>query len=179
MAVMPDALSFARHARLEVLLVPVSPLSRASFTQHVERICAHARIPLRDIPPDNRGSRAALSASPHSQGHVLLSFVTSHSRSTSYLEDFEPARRLFGIIGIADCAEWADLADAHAEFQQVLRRNPRVYATRCYAFGAHKQDVDVEGVVAVPSAGDIDFYLATLLADFASSILYELSNMVR
>lgn len=36
-----------------------------------------------------------------------------------------------------------------------------------------------EGLVMVPGTGDIAFYLHTVLADFASVVLWEFSNMVR
>jgi hypothetical protein len=174
-----DPLSFARHATLEVLLVPVSPIKRPTFARHAHQIRSYSRIAVRDIPPDSRGERAPLSASPRSKGHTLFTFVDGHARSAAYLEDFDPSRRLFGVIGIVDCAEWDDLREAHAEFQHVLRRHPRVFATRCYAFSpreGHKDDVD--GIVTIPSVGDPGFYISTLLADLASTILYELSNMV-
>lgn len=180
MATTTDPTSFARHATLDVLLLPVQPIKRTTYSSHCAQIRQYSRIAVRDVPSDNRGDRAALSSSPRAKGHVLLNFLDSHSRSTTYLEDFEPARRLFGIIGIVDCREWDDLNEANAEFQQMLRRHPRVFATRCYAFApkeGHKDEVD--GIVTIPSVGEAGFYISTLLADLASSILYELSNMVR
>lgn len=35
-----------------------------------------------------------------------------------------------------------------------------------------------EGLVLIPGTGELAFYLNTLLADFASDLLYEFSNMV-
>ena len=175
-----DPLSFARHASLEVLLIGVPPIRRTTFEAHAQQICTFSRIALRDIPPDQRGERAALSASPRLPGHVLFSFVESHARSTAYLEDFDAARRLFGVIGIVDCAEWDDLAEAHTEFQQALRRHPKVIATRCYAFNpSERHEETVDGVVTIPDSSDGGLFMGTLLGELASSILSELSNMVR
>lgn len=36
-----------------------------------------------------------------------------------------------------------------------------------------------EGLVMIPGTGDVGFYLNTVLADFASGVLWEFSNLVR
>ena len=54
-----------------------------------------------------------------------------------------------------------------------------------YGFGANEAQVEQarglkesDGLVTVPSQGDVGFYLKTFLAEFASGILWEFSNMV-
>lgn len=93
-----------------------------------------------------------------------------------------------GIIGILDASEYAlgSLDDALASFQASLSDLPKTFATRIYGFAASEKQVEAarmlkesDGLVMVPEAGDVGFYLKTFLADFASGILWEFSNMVR
>lgn len=112
-------------------------------------------------------------------------------------------RKLIGIIGVVDCRAWAasesngdgegegdeagdaeedggGLAAAQQHFEETVARYPRTLATRCYGFApTAKQTDNVTGMVIVPDVGDTAFYVGTLLADFAGSILSEFSNMVR
>lgn len=172
-------LAFASVATIRVLLVPVQPIKRDLFAQHCELIRRFPRVSLRDVPVDPRGPAAQLSAQPFSRGSVLFDYVDSYSKAQSYLEEFQVSRRVLGVIGICQCEEWdSSLDEARAEFQRVLGQHPQALAHRCYAFdppeGLHD---NVEGLVVVPSVGDLNFYISTLLADFAASLLHKLSNL--
>ena len=174
-------LSFAFVAQIQVLLVPIQPIKRATYAKHCALVRSIARIPIRDIPTDPRGPSASLSAQPTSNGAILLHYVDSYSRSQAYLHEFQTSRRVLGIIGVLDCAEWDDLTEAQAEFTRLLSKHPKVLASRCYAFDpsdSQRDDVVDGNVVVIPNVGDLNFYMSTLLADFSASLLHELSNMV-
>ena len=92
-----------------------------------------------------------------------------------------------GIIGIFDASEYSQrpLGEALASFQASLKNLPKTFATKVYGFGANEAQVEQarglkesDGLVMVPSQGDVGFYLKTFLAEFASGILWEFSNMV-
>lgn len=70
-------------------------------------------------------------------------------------------------------------------FRSSLSDLPNTFATKIYGFdGSSKQLAEgraageADGLVMIPSTGDVAFYLNTLLADFASEVLKEFSNMV-
>ena len=174
-----SSLAPSHQARLQVLLVPLSPIKRSRYVQLVEVIRSFDRLALRDISPDPRGERAVLSADPRATGHVLLSFIESYSRTHAFLEDVQLSTRIFAIIGVADCEEWNNLEDVQDEFERVLQDYPAVATTRCFALVTSKDQRKVEGVVTIPSIGDQRPLVGRLIADLASSILHELSNLVR
>lgn len=131
------------------------------------------------------------SASPTTPGALLFDYLTpttyASSHPLSFLSEFQIHRRIHGIIGILDCSEYTDgaLTDALSSFQESLKDLPRTFATKVYGFdptGAQVQEgrgiKEGEGLVMIPGTGDVGFYLNTLLADFASGVLWEFSNLV-
>ena len=64
--------------------------------------------------------------------------------------------------------------------EMVYSRAPRdIFAKRCYAFNpADHQSDDADGLVLIPTVGDLGFYIHTLLAELSSSILAGLSRAV-
>lgn len=49
--------SFIQPAKVQVLVVPVHPIKRATFERHVQLVKQYATVPLADVPPDRRGER--------------------------------------------------------------------------------------------------------------------------
>lgn len=184
-AMIEHDLAFSSVASLRVLLVPVQPIKRDVYAKHCALIRKFTRIALRDVPVDPRGpSVAQLSAQPFSRGCVLFDYLDSYSKAQGYLEELQLSRRVVGVIGIVQSDEWQDgsgsgcLDEARSEFERLLGQHPQCLASRCYAFDPPEGMPDnVEGMVMVPSVGDLNFYISTLLADFAASILHELSNL--
>lgn len=203
---MADTSSFIAPARIQVLLVPVSPISRARFEHFANQIRAFSRIQLADVPPDSRGSRgtsrtlcheltvhtAVFSSSPTTPGALLFEYLTpttyAATHPLAFLSEFQIHRRIHGIIGILDSADYtsAPLASALTGFRHSLVDLPVTFATKVYGFEPSERQLEegravgeADGLVMIPGTGDVGFYLNTLLADFASDVLKEFSNMVR
>lgn len=173
-----NVFSLAHIAQLQILLLPVQPIRRDTHVEHCNLIKQFTRIPIRDIPTDPRGPAAQCTALPTSTGTLLLNYIQAYSKSQVYLEEFQLSRRVLGIIGVLDCSEWDDLSQGKAEFDLLLKQHPQVLATRCYAFSASEAQKDnVEGLVVIPTVGNLHFYMATLLADFCASLLHGLSDL--
>ena len=124
-------------------------------------------------------------------GALLFEYLTpttyASSHPLAFLAEFQVHRRIHGIIGILDAKEYAtsSLSSAVAAFRTSLEDLPTTFATKIYGFdGSSKQLAEgraageADGLVMIPGTGDIAFYLNTLLADFASEVLKEFSNMV-
>ncbi|GJN91136.1 hypothetical protein Rhopal_004154-T1 [Rhodotorula paludigena] len=182
--------SFIAPARLQVLLVPVHPIKRSKYDRHAELIKRFSSIPLADVPPDRRGERAIFSSSATTPGNLLFEYLTPTSYAPnhplSFLSELQVHRRVQGIIGILDATEYRgkSLGTALASFQASLKDLPKTFATKVYGFDPTDEQLDEgrkfkesEGLVMVPGAGDISFFLKTVLADFASDVLFEFSNM--
>ncbi|KAM0789161.1 hypothetical protein ACM66B_000010 [Microbotryomycetes sp. NB124-2] len=185
-----DPSAFSDAARINVLLVPVHPIKRRTFEQHVKQLSAFDRVPLADVPADPRGDRAIFSAGSDAQGSLLFEFLTpttyAASHSLAFLSEFQLHRRVHGIIGILDASEYKNktLEDALASFQNSLKTLPRIFATKVYGFSPNDTQLEQgrkmkesEGLVMVPPIEDTSFYLHTLIADFASAVLFDFSNM--
>lgn len=142
---------------------------------------------------DSPSPRAAIfSSGPNTPGALLFEYLTpttyASSHPLAFLSEFQLHRRIHGIIGILDSSEYTDqpLSDALSGFHRSLKDLPKTFATKVYGFDPTEKQLDegrrmkeIEGLVMVPSTGDIAFYLHTVLADFASEVLWEFSNMVR
>lgn len=186
-----DPYGFADAARCNVLVLPISPASaagtgdehaQAELQSLVDTVRQFESVRLSDIPSDPRGSKAAFSTTATTRGRLLFDFVTSYETEHEFLSEFQVHRRLLGIIGVVDCRRWQEeeggLAAAVARFEEEAAAYPEVLASRCYGFNSvDDQTDDVKGLVIIPSVGDTTFYLGTLLADFAGSLLAEFSSI--
>ncbi|GAA5872900.1 hypothetical protein JCM8547_003260 [Rhodosporidiobolus lusitaniae] len=182
--------AFLQPARIQILLVPVHPIKRTRFDRHVQLLRRFDRIPLADVPPDRRGDRAVFSSSPSTPGNLLFDYLTPSSyapqQPLSFLSELQTHRRVQGIIGILDATEYKgkSLSSALAAFQNGLKDLPKTFATKVYGFDPSEEQLDEgrkfkesEGLVLLPGEGDVGFFLKTVLADFASDVLWEFSNM--
>ncbi|GAA6003089.1 hypothetical protein JCM10207_001980 [Rhodosporidiobolus poonsookiae] len=179
-----------RPAKVQILLVPVHPIKKSRFERYVQLLRRFERIPLADVPPDRRGERAVFSSSPNTPGNLLFDYLTpttyAPQHPLAFLSELQVHRRIQGIIGIIDATEYEgkSLGTALAAFQASLRDLPKTFATKVYGFDPSEQQLDEgrkfkesEGLVMVPGAGDVAFFLKSLLADFAGEVLWEFSNM--
>lgn len=144
------------------------------------------------LTPHSPPSTAVFSSSPTTPGALLFEYLTpttyASSHPLAFLSEFQLHRRIHGIIGILDATEYSDktLSSALQGFQSSLANLPKTFATKVYGFGPSEQQLDEgrrmkesEGLVMIPETGDVSFYMNTVLADFASEVLWEFSNMVR
>lgn len=98
-------------------------------------------------------------------------------------------RRVHAIIGILDCSEHplasGGLGAGLASFHDHLNELPQTFATKVFGFEPSGRQMDearaikeADGLVLVPTTGDVSLYLSAIMADFAAEVLREFSNMV-
>ncbi|KAG2204837.1 hypothetical protein INT47_004112 [Mucor saturninus] len=169
------ALDVTSSCRVRVLLVPVSPIKKATFYKYVELVKTFHVVRLGDVTPDlKKGASAMFSSQVFQEGQMRFQFITHWTREHAELEDFQPHRRIFGVIGIMDCQEWKDkdLSEGYKQFEQDLHKYPTAVATRCFAFDpTETQEDDTKGLIMIPNVGNMSFYMSTMICDFASEIL--------
>ena len=52
-------------------------------------------------------------------------------------------------------------------------------AHRCFAFDpSEDQPDDTKGLIMIPNVGEMNFYMSTMISDFANNILTEFGNLV-
>ncbi|CAO3668784.1 unnamed protein product [Umbelopsis ramanniana] len=169
------AINITSACRIRVLLVPVGPIKKSTFWKHVELVKQFAMVRLGDVTPDlKKDSTAMFSSQVFQEGQLHFQFLTSYSRDQAYLEDFQPHRRIFGVVGIMDCQEWKDknLSEGYEHFVKNLDKYPTAVATRCFAFDpTENQPDDTKGLIMIPNVGNMSFYMSTMMCDFASELL--------
>lgn len=169
------AIDVTSSCRVRVLLVPVSPIKKSTFYKYVELVKTFHLVRLGDVTPDlKKGANAMFSSQVFQEGQMHFQFITHWTREHAELEDFQPHRRIFGVIGIMDCQEWKnkDLSGGYKQFSQDLDQYPTAVATRCFAFDpSETQEDDTKGLIMIPNVGNMSFYMSTMICDFASEIL--------
>ncbi|KAI9478517.1 MAG: TRAPP II complex [Benjaminiella poitrasii] len=167
--------------RVRILLVPVSPIKRSTFYKYVELVKHFQLIRLGDVTPDlNKGANAMFSSQVFQEGQMHFQFLTHWTRDHVDLEDFQPHRRIFGVIGIMDCQEWKDLNEGYQQFTHDLKKYPTAIANRCFAFDpSETQEDDTKGLIMIPNVGNMSFYMSTMICDFASEILEQFGAIAK
>ncbi|CAO3599495.1 unnamed protein product [Absidia cylindrospora] len=156
-------INLTSSCRVTVLLVPIYPIKRSVFTRYVKLIPAFNNMNFQE-------------------GQIHFQFTTHYSGDHDNLIDFQPHRRLFGLIGIMDCQEWREysLNDGYQQYLESLDKYPSPIVTRCFAFDpTENQPDDTKGLIMIPDVGDKKFYMATLLCDFTSDILTQFSVLAK
>jgi len=111
------------------------------------------------------------------------------SEPVRFLSEFQLHRRVHAIIGILDPTEHplttGGLGAGLASFHESLKDLPHTFATKVFGFGPSARQMEearaikeAEGLVLIPTTGDVKLYLDAIVADFASDVLREFSNMV-
>ncbi|KAI8972379.1 TRAPP II complex [Pilobolus umbonatus] len=175
------ALDITASCRVRILLVPVSPIKKSTFWHHVELVKKFSCVRLGDVTPDlQKGASAKFSSQAFQEGQMHFQFVTQYNRDHCHLEDFQPHRRIFGVIGIMDCQEWKEkkLSEGYKKFVDMLDKYPTAVATRCFAFDPNEnQPDDTKGLIMIPNVGNMSFYMSTMICDFASEILDQFATI--
>ncbi|ORZ07834.1 TRAPP II complex [Absidia repens] len=174
-------INLTSSCRVTVLLVPIYPIKRSVFTRYVKLVREFSTIRLNDVTPDNKSGQVFNNMN-FQEGQIHFQFTTHYSGDHDNLIDFQPHRRLFGVIGIMDCQEWRErsLKDGYQQYLESLDKYPSPIVTRCFAFDpTENQPDDTKGLIMIPDVGDKKFYMATLLCDFTSDILSQFSVLAK
>ncbi|KAF8136381.1 transport protein Trs120 or TRAPPC9 TRAPP II complex subunit-domain-containing protein [Boletus edulis] len=149
--------AFASLAHVQILLLPVGQIPRATFDAYAAEIRTFESIRLGDIPGDAKDERARFMPSPLFPSHPTL---PAHSP----LSLFRPSHFNLGIIGIAVCSSSHPSSSA---LEQTMM-NPTL---------ASEKTLPVLAII--PNAmGNKRLYIGTLLADLCSQILGEFGHLV-
>ncbi|RCH96060.1 hypothetical protein CU098_003187, partial [Rhizopus stolonifer] len=168
-------INICSSCKVRVLLIPVSPIKKSTFDKHVELLKTFCLVRLGDVTPDlKKGASAMFSSQVFQEGQMHFEFLTHYTREHQELEEFQPHRRVFGIIGIMDCQEWKTkgLYEGYKQFEKDLDMYPAGVVTRCFGFDpSESQEDNTKGLIMIPNVGNMSFYMSTMMCDFASDIL--------
>ncbi|KAF8472132.1 TRAPP II complex [Kalaharituber pfeilii] len=129
-----DGLSYTAASRMRALLCPIGRIRRSRFLEFVERVQLENIIRLGDIAPDPKPNRTMFSPQGFPNGQIVYNFSTSHDRDHEYLEPFEPHRRTFLVIAIADFTEGNPEEILLAQFEDLRAIYRRALFHTCLIF---------------------------------------------
>ncbi|ODV72640.1 TRAPPII-specific subunit TRS120 [Cyberlindnera jadinii NRRL Y-1542] len=134
-----DTVSFVSPARVRTLLVPIGSLEREQFQRYVRDIEVSSEVRLVDV---TRTRTRTFNPQGFPDGRVLYDFTTSlDSQETLFLQDFEPYRKTFVVIGLASSLE---------EPQEALESLKRLYKSsvvHCIVVFDKKPEFEHESVI--------------------------------
>lgn len=198
--------SFCAPAKIQILLVPASPLDDAEFERWASFVRAWETVRLADVP---RTSRPRPAPALEQQGEVHVSFVASYHPAHAYLAPFQMHRTVHGVLGLATCP--AGRHDLERVPGLLRTQHPHALVHRVWAFDVHASGVAADdggdmaaahqaadepefepqagfagqrdhGLLVFPAvrrdAKDVRFYVRTLLAEFIGTLLDQLDGAV-
>lgn len=113
-------------------------------------------------------------------GSMVFQFLRQPLAESAW-DEYLTHRRLNAVVGVIDCQVCDDLSAACDQFYADSRRFRNVYLMRCFAFEPSEDMTDSESrVVLVPNQGPdrVSFYVSTMLADLATSLLHKFGQRV-
>ncbi|KAJ1562237.1 Trafficking protein particle complex subunit 9, partial [Nowakowskiella sp. JEL0078] len=177
-----STLDFIDLARIRILVVPVTPLESETFRKYVDLICRLNVISLPDLtpPPLETAKGGKFTEQLFHDGYIYLNFVSSYNKEHLPLEEFQLHRQVLGVIGIMHCQQVNNMTEGLKRFNKILQRYPNALVNRCYAFEpSETQADDTKGVIMIPNVGQLNFYLSTMINDFATDMLVAFGNLAQ
>ncbi|KAI9140539.1 transport protein Trs120 or TRAPPC9 TRAPP II complex subunit-domain-containing protein [Paraphysoderma sedebokerense] len=169
-------------ARIKILVVPVGRIRQSTFSKYVELLQKFNVISLGDVTPETSGNSKPNKFRPQigDEGHMYFNYVTTYDREAAPLEELQMHQSVMGVIGIMNCQEHDKMGEGYEQFMsKVLPKYPTALANRCFAFEPNEGHEDnTKGIVVIPNVGQMDFYMNTMICDFASDLLSGFGNLV-
>jgi hypothetical protein len=165
-----DSLSFAAPARVLTLLVPIGDITAAQFQRYTETIRTAPEVRLVDVS----GTKSRVfNPQGFPQGRVLYDLQTSLDGSESlFLQDFEPYRKTFGVVGVAHGDVTAN------EMEQLKKEYKSVLVHVAIVFG--DETANGKSNIANSDRSDVLYYsktnMETLMCEITKLFLQELTE---
>ncbi|KAL7272815.1 hypothetical protein RUND412_004361 [Rhizina undulata] len=188
-----DSLSYTAPSRIRALLVPLGRIKRSRFLSFVERLQSSNVVRLGDVTPDTKPNRTMFSPQGFPGGQIVYDLTTSYDREHEYLENFEPHRRIYLVIAIADYAENNDSETLSQQLEELKVLYPRALYHTCLVFdsppvgpspcaspNAKRPDDDRPTFIPVPTRRQSRVTsMRTLMCDITSIVLSELTGLAK
>ncbi|RPB25706.1 Trs120-domain-containing protein [Terfezia boudieri ATCC MYA-4762] len=129
-----DGLSYTSTSRLRALLCPIGRIRRSRFLEFVERVHMENIVRLGDVSPDVKPNRTMFSPQGFPNGQIVYNLTTTHDRDHEYLEPFEPHRRTFLVIAVADFTENNPVEILLSQFEDLRAIYRRALFHTCLIF---------------------------------------------
>ncbi|CCG82822.1 Hypercellular protein HypA [Taphrina deformans PYCC 5710] len=171
------------HARLKVLLAPLTPLKRARFQEFSQLIRQVDNVRLEDVAVNElNDDYNFLNPRSNPNGRVLLDFVSEVDREHTYLESFEYSRQVFAVLLMADGQEHHDEELLQSQIDQIKKTVPTAVSIQIFVFDSNP-DTKILWPPDTPQLSTAltpTLQLSALrdaLADFTSSLLAKMNGL--
>ncbi|PWW77774.1 TRAPP II complex protein [Tuber magnatum] len=188
-----DTLSYAAPSRIKALILPLGRIKRSRFSLFVTRLRGSNIVRLGDVTPDSTPDRMLFSPQGFPGGQLIYDLTVSFDREHEYLESFEPYRRTYLIIAVADHTEGNGPEVLSQQLEELKFLYPRALYHTCLIFdsppilpnpnespGSEGSGEDRLVFIPVPAKRESRSpSMRTIMCDITSLLLAELSGLAR
>ncbi|KAG0642031.1 TRAPP II complex [Tuber brumale] len=188
-----DTLSYAAPSRIKALILPLGRIKRSRFSSFVTRLQSSNVVRLGDVTPDSTPNRTLFSPQGFPNGQLIYDLTVSFDKEHEYLESFEPYRRTYLIIAVADHMESNDPEVLSQQLEELKFLYPRALYHICLIFdsppilpnpseSSRSKDASGERLVFIPVSAKRESRspsMRTIMCDITSILLSELSGLAR
>ncbi|KAJ3679495.1 hypothetical protein LUZ60_017506 [Juncus effusus] len=178
----PDV-SIQTSRQIRIAILPLGPIPSSHLRHYTSLISAHTRVPLSSVSSFyTEQQKSPFSNQPWENGSLSFKYVLGGC-SASPWEDFQPFRKVLGVIGIVHCPSENDLDLVAEQFVAACRPYGSALATRCFGFcpsdaqlGEKKRDDII--LLSSKDQEAMEIHMLTMVQDLAASLLMEFEKWV-
>ncbi|CAH1442282.1 unnamed protein product [Lactuca virosa] len=180
----PDV-SIETSSMIRIAVIPIGTIHSHQFRDYVAMLGRHHNIELSAISSFYTvHEKSPFSQQPWCSGNLRFKYVIGGSPPSPW-EDFQPYRKIHGVIGICHCPSSPDLGSVLAQFLTACKGYSSSLIQRCFAFSPCDSQLEDESkksnkLVLFPPADQRtqEFHLQTMMQDMAASLLMEFEKWV-
>ncbi|XP_052626352.1 trafficking protein particle complex II-specific subunit 120 homolog isoform X2 [Lactuca sativa] len=180
----PDV-SIETSSMIRIAVIPIGTIHSHQFRDYVAMLGRHHNIELSAISSFYTvHEKSPFSQQPWYSGNLRFKYVIGGSPPSPW-EDFQPYRKIHGVIGICHCPSSPDLGSVLAQFLAACKGYSSSLIQRCFAFSPCDSQLEDESkksnkLVLFPPADQRtqEFHLQTMMQDMAASLLMEFEKWV-
>ncbi|TYG60059.1 hypothetical protein ES288_D07G037100v1 [Gossypium darwinii] len=179
----PDV-SIETSCMIRIAVLPIGDVPSTLLRDYHSMLLRHRTIPLSTISSFyTEHQKSPFAHQPWETGSLRFKFVLGGAPPSPW-EDFQPHRKILGVIGICHCPSSPDLDLVIDQFNAAWRGYSSVLVQRCFAFSPGDSQLEDtkkrENLVLFPPSDRSaqELHLQTMMQDISASLLMEFEKWV-
>ncbi|KAA3458051.1 trafficking protein particle complex II-specific subunit 120-like protein [Gossypium australe] len=179
----PDV-SIETSSMIRIAVLPIGDVPSTLLRDYHSMLLRHCTIPLSTISSFyTEHQKSPFAHQPWETGSLRFKFVLGGAPPSPW-EDFQPHRKILGVIGICHCPSSPDLDLVIDQFNAAWRGYSSVLVKRCFAFSPGDSQLEDtkkrENLVLFPPSDRSaqELHLQTMMQDISASLLMEFEKWV-
>ncbi|KAB1670361.1 hypothetical protein ES319_1Z175500v1 [Gossypium barbadense] len=179
----PDV-SIETSCMIRIAVLPIGDVPSTLLRDYHSMLLRHCTIPLSTISSFyTEHQKSPFAHQPWETGSLRFKLVLGGAPPSPW-EDFQPHRKILGVIGICHCPSSPDLDLVIDQFNAAWRGYSSVLVQRCFAFSPGDSQLEDtkkrENLVLFPPSDRSaqELHLQTMMQDISASLLMEFEKWV-